>query len=330
MTISIYTSLVIYWPSATDAPRPVVSSASRIRSRSIPAADCNTPSGFNPPPPPRRLLSEAASCTACTAVSSVAELPNNMRANISSCGKVGVEAKLIWGLLPVPEMFTRTLVPSTVLPAETRSDGLVAAPLKASRPSSISNDRPAKSSVPRTRFISPAIRGASVVPVTRKSALHLESRPMPVTCKSSLAIRRTSSFQLLGSDLMGSASPETRSLDGVLRRMPVNVVIWAAPCRTILYRVSGSRNVPLIKASPSGVLVTLIVPVAAAATVSLRAMRACFKSRLSWTGKPFAELKLIKPCPVIVPCPARALSSVTFSWSLVNCPRTRNWVSRVP
>ena len=260
------------------------------------------------------------------------ELPNNMRAMISSCGNAGVELKLISGFWPVPRILTRTVVPSTSLAAATRIEGLLAGPpLNEMRPLSSSKDRPAKPSVPRTSSISPAIKGASLVPVTRNFAPHSDSSPMPLTYNLSGASSRILSFQLLGSLLIGSASPDTRArMVGVLRRIPDSVATLAAPWRIILNRVSGRRRVPLIRAAPSGVLVTLICPVAVDEISALRATRARSRSRLSCTGKPLSALKLTIPLPVTVPSPAFALSSVTSNWSLVKTPRTRNSVNLVP
>ena len=65
----------------------------------MPVAERSRPSGLRPPPPPRSEFSEAASWTACSAEISVTELPNRMRATISSCGRPGEEVKAICGLV---------------------------------------------------------------------------------------------------------------------------------------------------------------------------------------------------------------------------------------
>ena len=187
------------------------------------------------------------------------------------------------GFWPVPLMLTRTVVPSTSLAAATRIDGLAAGPpLKDIRPLSSSNDRPAKPNVPRTNSISPEISGAALVPVIRNLAPHSDSRPMPVTYKLPGASSAMSSFQLLGRLAIASASPDTRGrrMD-CLRRTPVSVATFAAPCRMILKRVSGRRNLPRISAEPSGAFDTVICPVAVVEISSLRATRARSRSRFN-------------------------------------------------
>src|SRR3546814_9599480 len=69
----------MYCPAATAVSRPVAGSDPRMRSRSMPAADCSLPSGFSPPPPPRSELSEAASWIAWVAERLVTLSPKRIR-----------------------------------------------------------------------------------------------------------------------------------------------------------------------------------------------------------------------------------------------------------
>ena len=94
--------------------------------------------------------------------------------------------------------------------------------------------RPASPSVPRIRSTSPDRAAAvAVVPCTRRSACHSDSRPMPETKTRLSASSRTSSRQMLGTPWSAAVCALGGRSGSPRRRTPASCGTSAAAWRTI-------------------------------------------------------------------------------------------------
>ncbi len=92
----------MYLPPATVAPEIWSLPSAR---RSSPANCFRLPRMSNPPPVARAVAVDASSAV-CAPDSCEAEAPNSTCDMISSCGRLGVELKVISGLAAVPRICT--------------------------------------------------------------------------------------------------------------------------------------------------------------------------------------------------------------------------------